>query len=34
MATAARETAETRFCTDLLIPRYEAVYRGVLAGSA
>jgi N-acetyl-alpha-D-glucosaminyl L-malate synthase BshA len=33
MATAARDTAETRFCTDLLIPRYEAVYRSVLAGS-
>jgi glycosyltransferase involved in cell wall biosynthesis len=33
MATAARDTADTRFCTDLLIPRYEAVYRSVLAAN-
>jgi N-acetyl-alpha-D-glucosaminyl L-malate synthase BshA len=29
MAAAARETALRRFCTDLLIPRYEALYRQV-----
>ena len=29
MAAAARETAETRFCTDLIIPQYEAYYRKV-----
>ena len=27
---AARETAETRFCTTKIIPRYEAVYRAIL----
>lgn len=27
MAQAARDTARTRFCTDLIIPRYEAYYR-------
>ena len=34
MAAAARRTAETRFCADLLIPRYEAVYQNLLAVSA
>ncbi len=29
MAEAARKTAETRFATELLIPRYEAYYRKV-----
>lgn len=29
MAHAARETARTRFCTDLIIPRYEAFYRSL-----
>lgn len=29
MAAAARETALRRFCTDLLIPQYEALYRQV-----
>ncbi len=32
MSAAARQTALKRFCTDLLIPRYEACYRRVLAG--
>ena len=27
MSAAARHTAETRFCTDLIIPQYEAYYR-------
>jgi N-acetyl-alpha-D-glucosaminyl L-malate synthase BshA len=31
MAAAARRTAETRFCTDLLIPRYEAYYKRVIS---
>jgi len=30
MATAARSTATTRFCTDLVIPRYESHYRQVM----
>jgi L-malate glycosyltransferase len=29
IAAAARQTAETRFCTDLVIPRYEAYYRRI-----
>ena len=29
MADAARETATSRFCTDLIIPQYEAYYRKV-----
>ena len=29
LAQAARKTAQTRFCTDLLIPRYEAYYKQV-----
>jgi len=29
LASAARKTAATRFCTDLLIPRYEAYYQQV-----
>jgi N-acetyl-alpha-D-glucosaminyl L-malate synthase BshA len=29
MAAEARKTAQTRFCTDLIIPRYEAYYRKV-----
>jgi N-acetyl-alpha-D-glucosaminyl L-malate synthase BshA len=31
IAAAARKTAETRFCTDLIIPQYEAYYERVLA---
>ena len=31
MAAAARKTATTRFCSDKLIPRYEAYYEQVLA---
>jgi len=31
MAIAARHTATTRFCTDLVIPRYESCYRQLLA---
>lgn len=34
MSVAARHAAETRFSTDLMIPKYEAHYRRVLAGSA
>jgi glycosyltransferase involved in cell wall biosynthesis len=29
MALAARHTATTRFCTDLVIPRYESYYRSL-----
>ncbi|MBV9760989.1 MAG: N-acetyl-alpha-D-glucosaminyl L-malate synthase BshA [Acidobacteriaceae bacterium] len=29
ISAAARKTAETRFCTDLIIPRYEAYYQQV-----
>jgi len=29
LATAARRTAQTRFCSDLIIPRYEAYYKKV-----
>lgn len=29
LATAARKTAQTRFCTDMLIPKYEAYYKQV-----
>ena len=29
IATAARATALARFCTDLVIPRYEDYYRAV-----
>ncbi len=29
VAAAARKTAETRFCSDLIIPQYEAYYRRV-----
>lgn len=29
MASAARRTAETRFCTDLIIPRYERYYKRI-----
>lgn len=32
ISLAARETALRRFCTDLIIPRYEAHYRRVLEG--
>ncbi len=32
MAKAARNTAKTRFCTDLIIPRYESYYEQVCAG--
>jgi L-malate glycosyltransferase len=32
MSAAARKTAETRFCTDLIIPQYEAYYERVRAG--
>jgi N-acetyl-alpha-D-glucosaminyl L-malate synthase BshA len=31
MATAARHTATSRFCTDLLIPKYEEYYKRVCA---
>lgn len=31
MGAAARRTAETRFCSDRIVPRYEAYYRQVLA---
>ncbi len=34
MAKAARRAAEERFSTDLIIPRYEAMYRNVMAVSA
>jgi L-malate glycosyltransferase len=30
MSAAARATAETRFCTDLIIPKYEALYRKII----
>jgi glycosyltransferase involved in cell wall biosynthesis len=30
MAAAARRTATSRFCTDLLIPKYEAYYEQVM----
>ncbi|MFN7924127.1 MAG: N-acetyl-alpha-D-glucosaminyl L-malate synthase BshA [Bryobacteraceae bacterium] len=33
MSMAARQTARTRFSTDLVIPRYEAFYRKVTAGT-
>ena len=33
MAKAARQTAEKRFCTDLIIPQYEAYYEKVCASS-
>lgn len=33
MAEAARNTAETRFSTDLIIPKYEAYYRTIAAGA-
>jgi glycosyltransferase involved in cell wall biosynthesis len=29
VATAARNTALSRFCTDLIIPKYEAYYKQV-----
>jgi L-malate glycosyltransferase len=32
IAAAARKTAETRFCTDLIIPQYEAYYERVCNG--
>ena len=31
MSEAARKTALTRFCTDLIIPKYEAYYQAVIA---
>jgi N-acetyl-alpha-D-glucosaminyl L-malate synthase BshA len=34
IAAAARATALKRFCTDLIIPQYEAYYRKVYAGGA
>jgi hypothetical protein len=35
MAHAARESAERRFSTDLIIPKYEAAYKEVIeAGPA
>lgn len=34
MATEARRDARERFCTTRIIPRYEAFYRQVVAGSA
>jgi L-malate glycosyltransferase len=33
IATAARRSAETRFTTDLIIPKYEAYYRSVQGGT-
>ncbi|MCZ2099235.1 MAG: glycosyltransferase, partial [Anaerolineae bacterium] len=33
MSAAARETAETRFCTTRIIPRYEGYYEEVLAAA-
>ena len=33
MAAAGRRTAETRFCTSLIIPEYEKYYREVLSAS-
>jgi hypothetical protein len=30
MAAAARNTAKTRFCTEKIIPQYEAYYDNVL----
>jgi glycosyltransferase involved in cell wall biosynthesis len=33
VAAAARNTALARFCTDLIIPQYEAHYERVLSGS-
>jgi hypothetical protein len=32
IAAAARLTAQTRFTTDLIIPKYEAFYRSVQEG--
>ena len=32
MAAAARQTAQDKFCTTRIIPRYEAFYERVLAG--
>ena len=29
ISAAARKTAETRFCTDLIIPRYERYYQQI-----
>ena len=34
VAGAARKTAESRFCTDLIIPQYEAYYRQVCGETA
>jgi glycosyltransferase involved in cell wall biosynthesis len=33
IAAAARRSAETRFTTDLVIPKYEAYYRSVQGGT-
>jgi len=33
ISTAARKAAETRFCTDLIIPQYEAYYEQVCNSS-
>jgi L-malate glycosyltransferase len=33
MAGAARQTALDRFCTDLIIPRYERYYQAVCNGN-
>ncbi len=32
MADAARRTAELRFCSDKIIPKYEQHYRDVING--
>jgi hypothetical protein len=32
MGRAARRTAEERFSTELIIPKYEAMYRRVVEG--
>jgi glycosyltransferase involved in cell wall biosynthesis len=33
MKWAARDTAESRFCTTKIIPQYESYYRAVVAGA-
>ena len=32
LATAARSTAQQRFCTTKIIPRYEAFYEAIVSG--
>jgi hypothetical protein len=33
VSNKARHTAETRFCTSLIIPQYERYYEEVMAGA-